>query len=79
MGGGGMVKWWESLVPRSLPNNPPPLNSDAFTPRGGRLLASVRNSPPPVEVGRRPPGGGGFLGGGLAAEEGLPRGLASRC
>ena len=27
--------------------------------RGGRLLASVRDSPPPVEVGRRPPGGGG--------------------
>ena len=29
--------------------------------------------PPPVEVGQRPPWGG------LAAEEGFSRGLASRC
>ena len=32
--------------------------------------------PAPVEVGRRPLGGGW---GGLAAEEGFSRGLASRC
>ena len=43
------------------------------TPRGGRLLASVR-PPPPVEVDRRPLGGGG----GLAAEEGFSGGMASR-
>ena len=23
MGGGGMVKWWESQAPRSLPTSPP--------------------------------------------------------
>ena len=51
------------------------------TPRGGRLLASVRDSPPQYKwaEGPRGGGGGGFWGGGLAAEEGLPRGLASRC
>ena len=52
-------------------------------PRGGRLLASVRDSPPSRSGPKAPEGGGGFLGGGggggLAAEEGLPRGLASRC
>ena len=37
--------------------------------------------PPPVEVGRRPLGRGGsfFREGGLPAEEGFSKGLASRC
>ena len=39
-------------------------SSSQLPPRGGRLLASVRNSPPPVEVGRRPPGGEALGGGG---------------
>ena len=43
------------------------------SPRGGRLLASVRDTPPQVEVGRRPLGGGG-----MAAEEGFSGGMASR-
>ena len=51
---------------------------------GGTSPRFCTRLPPPVEVGRRPPGGGGgggggLLGGGLAAEEGLPRGLASCC
>ena len=51
-------------------------------PHGGDVSSLLYATPPPVEVGRRPPGGGGgglLGGGGLAAEQGLPRGLASRC
>ena len=47
---------------------------------GGTSPRFCTRLPPPVEVGRRlPGGGGGLLGGALAAEEGFPRGLASRC
>ena len=45
-----------------------------WLPRGGRLLAFVRDSPPPVEVGRRPLGGGGGGGGGGALEGGFREG-----
>ena len=48
---------------------------------GGTSPRFCTRLPPPSRSGPKAPGGGGggFLGGGLAAEEGLPRGLASRC
>ena len=48
---------------------------------GGDVSSLLYATPPPSRSGPKAPKGGGLVlgGGGLAAEEGLPRGLASRC
>ena len=56
--GGGMVKWWESQAPRSLPTSPPPPYSDAFKLKQKRSLGSGHvwlwlNTLYTITVGRR--------------------------
>ena len=80
-------EFWSALKTKFALNEPAPKEPrpnqliGLYCRKGGRGVCTGGTSPrfctrlpPPVEVGRRPPGGGG-----LAAEEGLPRGLASRC